>query len=119
MKNRLKWLVLAALVSSSGCLPTFEEFPVSFSGTVTENGTPLAGAQISLFRPGVNGLPVLVDAMVTPSSGQYSVSTQIEERRCFLVVVEVEVTGPTGAQLYFDRVNADSCGDNTVDFDFT
>ncbi len=119
MRNSLKQLLLVLLVATAGCLIEAERLPVSITGLVTEDGVAVEGASVSLLQPGTNGLPVITGAMVTGADGRYTLATDIQEERCFLVVIEVEVAGPTGAQLHFGRENAQTCGANTIDFAFT
>lgn len=110
---------LVLVVAATGCLPSEQEqVAVSFVGTVTENGAPLAGASLEISTPGEDGLPVVRGQTPSDANGDYALGSSIDELRCFMVAVEVEVLNPDGSVRLAGRRTADGCGENTADFDF-
>jgi hypothetical protein len=82
MRVRLVWPVLAALslVCLVGCPGAGSGNSARVTGTVTHNGTPVAGAEVTFWSTnvGADGKPIRAGSCFSDASGKYAISGTVK-----------------------------------------
>ncbi len=67
------WVIVLAIVACGGCNAGERLYPVS--GTVTVNGQPAVGAQVTFYPAGQSGVQVVPSTGIVAADGTFTLST--------------------------------------------